>query len=235
MGQNAGGCREWFWAFVLEKYTVYRIAPSRGRDVIKEVLGEDYNGLVGRDGWAAYNCLTKARHQSCLAHHLARARNILEFDHRGAARVPHAVTRILKAALVLRDRRPEISAHGFAVARGRIEARMNRLLSWRPTWSPNRKFLRHLRNERPHLFTFLYRPEIEATNWPAEQAIRPAVITRKVCGGGNRTDRGVYAQQILASIIRTCVQQGRDALEIFVRAFHARRPVRFALAHGPSG
>ena len=143
--------------------------------------------------------------------------------------------RVLKAALVLRDRRPEISAHGFAVARGRIEARMNRLLSWRPTWSPNRKFLRHLRNERPHLFTFLYRPEIEATNWPAEQAIRPAVITRKVCGGGNRTDRGVYAQQILASIIRTCVQQGRDALEIFVRAFHARRPIRFALAHGPSG
>ena len=39
------------------------------------------------------------------------------------------------------------------------------------------------------------------TNWRAEQAIRPAVVTRKVCGG-NRTRHGADTQQILASIVR---------------------------------
>lgn len=35
-------------------------------------------------------------------------------------------------------------------------------------------------------FTFLRESGIEATNWPAEQSIRPAVANRKVWGG-NRT------------------------------------------------
>lgn len=232
-GWKVGGRREWLWTFVTKKYTVYRIAPSRGHDVIESVLGANYAGLVGRDGWAAYDFLTEATHQSCLAHHLARAADILEFAHRGAARFAHAVTRVLRDSLRLRDRRSELSTHGFAAARGRIEARMDRLLEWQPTWGPNAKFVRHLRDERPHLFTFLYHPEIEATNWPAEQAIRPAVITRKVCGGGNRTRRGARAQEILVSFLRTCAQQGRDAIKLFVRALRSRRQVRFALALAP--
>ena len=51
------------------------------------------------------------------------------------------------------------------------------------------RFAKHLANEFPAVFLFLCDPSIEATNWRAEQAIRPAVVTRKVCGG-NRTRRG---------------------------------------------
>jgi transposase len=36
--------------------------------------------------------------------------------------------------------------------------------------------------ERDALFTFLNCPSLEATNWPAEQAIRPVVVARKVWG-----------------------------------------------------
>ena len=43
--------------------------------------------------------------------------------------------------------------------------------------------------EFPAIFTFLWDPSVDATNWRAEQAIRPAVVTRKVCGG-NRTRKG---------------------------------------------
>ncbi|MDE3075266.1 MAG: transposase [Chloroflexota bacterium] len=59
------------------------------------------------------------------------------------------------------------------------------------------------------LFTYLTRDGVEATNWRAEQAIRPAVVNRKVWGG-NRTSAGAHTQQVLASVLRTCQQQARD-------------------------
>ena len=83
---------------------------------------------------------------------------------------------------------------------------MNRLLSWNPTDNENRKLLEHLRNERDALFTFLHDPKVPASNYWGEQAIRPAVVTRKVWGG-NRTARGAHTQGTLASFLRSCDQQ----------------------------
>ena len=47
---------------------------------------------------------------------------------------------------------------------------------------------------------------VDATNWRAEHAIRPAVVTRKV-GGGDRTRHGADTQQVLASVVRTAHQR----------------------------
>jgi transposase len=54
-------------------------------------------------------------------------------------------------------------------------------------------------NERQHLLTFLTAPAIQATNWRAEQAIRPAVVNRK-SWGGNRTSHGAHVQQNVCPI-----------------------------------
>ena len=60
------------------------------------------------------------------------------------------------------------------------------------------------------MFTFLYCHGLDATNYRAEQAIRPMVVTRKVWGG-NRTEKGAYTQSVLVSILQTCRQQLRPA------------------------
>ena len=52
------------------------------------------------------------------------------------------------------------------------------------------------------------------------------MITRKLSGGGNRTDRGAHVQEVLVSVIRTCAQQGRDALALLVSAFYATSPLK---------
>ena len=62
------------------------------------------------------------------------------------------------------------------------------------------------------MFTFFHCPGLDATNHKAEQAVRWMVIARKVWGG-NRTWAGAQTQQILVSIMRTCWQQDRDALD----------------------
>jgi transposase len=227
------GLMAWLWVAVTPKITLYRIAPSRGGDVVEDLLGADFAGLLCRDGWAPYRALEKATHQSCLAHHLARAGEILEVAQRGAARFAHALIRVLKSALDLRDRRDELTGHGFAVLRGKVRAALDRVLAREPEYEPNARFVKHLRNEAPHLLTFLDHPEVEATNWLAEQAIRPAVITRKLSGGGNKTTRGAHVQEVLMSVLRTCVQQGRDALDLFVTAFRAPQPILLGLAPRP--
>jgi transposase len=50
---------------------------------------------------------------------------------------------------------------------------------------------------------------VHATNWRAEQAIRPAVVCRKQWGG-NATWDGARTWQVLASVLRTAAQQHRD-------------------------
>jgi transposase len=81
----------------------------------------------------------------------------------------------------------------------------------------------------------LHDPSVPASNWWGEQAIRPAVVTRKVWGG-NRTTSGALTQQTIASVLRTCRQQGVDAFNIIEDVLCSPRP-RVAslpsLASGP--
>ncbi len=69
---------------------------------------------------------------------------------------------------------------------------------------------------RDHLFTFLYRDEVEPTNNAAERALRPAVLSRKL-SAGNHSPTGSYTHAVLASLAQTARQNGRN----FVRAARA--------------
>src|SRR5206468_4166108 len=135
--------------------------------------------------------------------------------------------RILQHALDVRDRRAAgtISAHGVDVARGHLFNQVLDLLGDPGTIEEIRRFARHLIVELPALFSFLVDPALDATNWRAEQALRPAIITRKVCGGGNRSRRGADTQQVLASILRSAHQRGLDTTEVLTTLLRAPTPI----------
>ena len=116
-----------------------------------------------------------------------------------------------------------ISGHGLAVARGRLEKRLDRLLNCKPSHEGNRTFRNHLAKHREEILTFLYHDDIEATNWPAEQAMRPAVVNRKVFGG-NRTPAGARAQEVLGSVFATCTQNAIKALTFLSHLIRAPAP-----------
>ena len=86
------------------------------------------------------------------------------------------------------------------------------------------RFQAHLIVEFDAIFSFLFDPTLDATNWRAEQALRPAVVTRKMCGGGNRTAHGAQTQQVLASVLRTAHQRGLDTTDLFVKLLRAPTP-----------
>lgn len=223
-GWKVGGHLHWLWTATTPTTTVYAILAGRGYPEAAILLGEDFNGVIVRDGWAPYRRFTKALHQTCVAHLLRRAR-LLAADHPRARFVP-VVTAILRQALTLRDRflQGHLSIHGLAVARGRLLERLNRQLDHPGTVRDVRRFAAHLAVEWPALFTFLFDPTtIDATNWRAEQALRPAVVTRKVCGG-NRTARGATTQQVLASVVRTAVQRDLNPHDVVVSMLRHRTP-----------
>mgnify|MGYP003476833784 FL=1 len=231
-GWRVGGRLHWLWAVATPDTTVYAIQRGRGYPEAATLLGEDFAGVIVRDGWAPYRRFTSAMHQTCLAHLLRRSRELLT-DHPRATFVADVRT-ILQQALRLRDRHLDgrVSAHGVAVARGHLIERMSRRLERPGTLSDVRRFAAHLAVEWPALFTFLFDPTtIDATNWRAEQALRPAVVTRKVCGG-NRSPVGAQTQQILASVLRTARQRQLNPHAVLVSMLCARTPiVPVALQH----
>jgi transposase len=319
-------CKRWLWAFVGDGVTVYAIG-SRGYEDAERVLGENFDGVLERDGWGAYRGFVKARHQTCLNHLLKRCRELIDESVAGQARIPHTVRTLLKDALGLRDRyawlldgeqelcgailaelqrkplegevidgeaieeepidipagaraplalpsagatcageiideqpagepaqrhtEPGAARHdcqvaalpalaplaasepgppdalqaarGLAAERAKLEDRLQRLLKGNPTHEPNRKLLAHLQRERDHVFTFLKFPGVQATNWRAEQAIRPAVVNRKNWGG-NKTPQGAHTQTVTMSVIRSARQQQLDPIELMAQAQRQRSP-----------
>ena len=213
-GWKVGGRLHWLWDFVTDLFTLYVIRPSRGVEVAAEVLGIDYPGRMTHDGWAPYDKFLHAIHQQCLQHLLRRAQEIIEQFGAKSSRFAVKVRDFILDALGLRDRRRDnnIGDSGYAIARGRLEKRLDRLLAVRRRSKPCRTFRNHLDKHRHQLLTFLYEEDLEATNWPAEQAIRPAVVNRKVFGG-NRTWTGAHALEVLASLFATCRQNKIDALD----------------------
>ncbi len=137
---------------------------------------------------------------------------------RGRGReIPRAVKAILLGALDLRDRRDadEMGEKDFQAELTGLQERLLLQLA-RPVSgadSPQGRLLRHLYCEFDALFTFLREPRLPATNWMAEQALRPAVVNRKVWGG-NRTWMGACHQERLMSVLRTSRQQHMNPVAI---------------------
>ena len=162
---------------------MYAIRPGRSFDDAVTILGADFAGVLVRDGWAPYRRFTGALHQSCLAHLFRRCRT-LRADHPrsplGSPRAgrPHRRPRAPRSAGCPRDHRagPRWGPRALACPPGPAH-RHGAPLCRRPNASPgisDREF--------PAVLAFLWAPDVDATNWRAEHAIRPAVVNRQICG-----------------------------------------------------
>ena len=221
-GWKVGGLLQWLWGFVTRTAVAYVIRPSRGFDVPAEILGADYAGLLVHDGWGPYDGFKKARHQQCLFHFLVRCRELLETARGAAVLFPRAIKALLLDSIDLRDRRDDgkVSPHGLSVAHGRLQARLDRLVTPVKSNPDNERFAKHLEKHADEVFTFLRNPAIEPTNRLGEQAMRPAVVNRKVWGG-NRTQAGADAQGRLLTVFQTCAKRAVDAVNYLSRALRA--------------
>lgn len=223
-GWRIGILSAWLWVFTNRQLTVYTIKESRGHEVVVEILGKEFAGILSSDCFAAYDhkALREWLKQKCLGHILKDLSQMEEEKTRGAVRFAQDVIAVLRAALDLRDRKPTLPPADFAAAAARIEARLDKLIDEkrRVTDPDNLRLAKRLRKQREHLLRFLYVDGLDATNNQAERMLRPAVITRKT-SGCNRTDGGAETHSILASILVTCRQQALPMVDFLVKVQRA--------------
>ena len=218
-GWRVGGRTAWLHAFVSERSTCYVIDPTRSHQPAEQLLGLDWSGTLVHDGWSVYNRFTRALHQQCLGHLQRRCQELLATAVRGAVRFPRAVLQLIHRGYALRRawRGHRLSGDRLAEEGLQLACGLESLASGRFTHEPNRRLARHILGHAIHWFLFLIDPTIDATNYRAEQAIRPAVVNRKVWGG-NRTWQGARVQSIVTSVIRTCEQRSADPLAFLLQA-----------------
>jgi len=231
-GWRIGGKSAWLHVAVTPDAVAYLVHEKRGFEAMALLLGAGYAGKMTHDGWAPYNKFFHAIHQTCLAHLLRRCAELLETAVRGAVRFPRRVKAMLQQALAIRDRRdggdllPATATRWAAT----LDQQMERLLLPIKQHAGNERLAEHLWNHRAELFTFLRHAEVDATNYRAEQAIRPAVVNRKVWGG-NRTPAGAVAQSILMTVLATARQrshEGMDFISQVLRSLPGHRPTLLA-------
>jgi transposase len=223
-GWRVEGLSSWLWVAATEDATAYNVASGRGFDQACDLVADDYAGVIIRDGWGPYRRYEQATHQSCVAHLLRRASEMATDLPDWARGTPRQVKDLLCDALDARDADP---AERAAVAEHVVEM-IELLYEQAHPHDENRKLVKHLYNEREAIVTFLTHPGVEATNWRGEQAIRPAVVNRKVWGG-NRTWRGASTQGTITSVLRTATQQGVDAIDYLARYARAPDPASISL------
>src|SRR5690606_12683661 len=103
-GWRVDGRPAWLHAFVGLPATCYEIAPTRSIEPARRLLGMDWSGLFGHDGWSVYDRFTAATHQQCFAHLLGRCESLIESGTGGALAFPRGVKELLLRGLEYRDR-----------------------------------------------------------------------------------------------------------------------------------
>ena len=219
-GWRIGVLSAWLWVFTSERITVYTIRESRAHEVVVEILGREFAGVLVSDCFRAYDAkvLEGWLKQKCFAHLVREFAKLEREKTRGAVRFPRALLAVLREALKLREERSQLPQPEFQARVQKLEQRLDvQINAGRQFSDPdNARLAQRLRKQRAHLFTFLTREGVEATNNRAERALRPAVIVRKT-GGCNRQPSGAKTHAILASLLVTIKQQGGNPLETMAR------------------
>lgn len=215
-GWRMGVLSAWLWVFTSQRITVYTIQERRSHEVVVEVLGRRFLGVLVSDCFLAYDhqALSDWLKQKCLAHLLRDLSKLEREKTRGAVRFARELLAVLREALALREQQPALEPTTFEAQQAELEAKLDALISpQRQLTDPdNARLAKRLRKQRKHLLRFLEVKGVEATNNRAERALRPAVIVRKT-GGCNKTARGARTHAVLASLLVTLKQQGREVLD----------------------
>ena len=202
-GFHVDGRKYWLWSFrSSENDVLVVITDSRGRDVVKETMGDDFHGPVIVDGWSAYSYLTII--QRCWAH-LIREVDAFKSSGNGMKLSDeiHSMFSDLKEALKSKDmdQRKDMKI----VFDSRIEDLVKRYDPYGELHKP----VEYIRNGLGSWFTCSLYPGMEPTNNLAEQAMREHVVIRKIIGTF-RSESGSQNYQYIASLLSTWRLKGKN-------------------------
>jgi len=223
-GHKDCGDKLWAWCFRASLFTVFHIDPSRGSDVLKEILTETFGGTLGSDYFSAYlkflaDCGVMI--QFCWAHLIRDIRFLAEHRDKSLSLWGRKLLDWVRKLFETWHRAGQLTKAGFARSMARIRRGFLKAVRRPPPRGEAQTLADRFRGRRADsYFHFLTMPGIEPTNNQTEQAIRHLVIDRHITQG-TRGRRGRQWCQRVWTILATCRQQKRRVFEFFCQALNA--------------
>ena len=224
-GHKNNGKRMWTWCFRAALFTLFKISPSRGSEVLIEVLGQEFDGILGCDYFSAYRKYMKDGSvlvQFCLAHFIRDVKFLAGHPDEQNRLYGEAILEPLRKLFAIIHRRDEYpTSEGFRRALGRVRndlvwAVMGESPHTREALNLEARFDKHVDS----YFLFITTPGVEPTNNLAEQAIRFVAIHRRLTQG-TRSEAGQSWCERIWTVIQTCTQQGRSIFEFLYESVTA--------------
>ena len=206
---RVNGKNQWEWVFQNDQVCFHVIRPSRGGDVIEEVMGEHRPQIWVSDLFSAQKTHPATKWQVCLAHQLRDCQYGIDA---GDEVFSGRMKKLLLRAFVLQRRWSELAQSTRYQYRCRLYRDLETVLALLPTQEDGIRLRKRYLELRENLFLFLDDPTIPPTNNASEQALRWSVIFRKVTNGF-RSDWGRDLFAAVRSIVNTGHRQGLSAFE----------------------
>lgn len=201
---KVNGIKWWLWVFGNSHSAYYTIDRSRGKDVVRRILGEVFLGILVVDGWKAYLSLLCEK-QSCMAHLLRKIRNL----HHAFPKLRSVLSFYIQFRKILRDgeklqsRKGELESKIFKRRLAKLHSRLEKLLQWKNPNEILKDIIKKVKNQQPKILTFVDNPGVPCHNNFGEYLMRIGVLKRKI-SFGSKSSQGAEAYAILLSIYVTC-------------------------------
>ena len=215
-GWRIGIISSWLWVVCSELFTIYVIVPHRRASVVREILGEDFEGLLMRDGWRSYDTQLDYQMLRCLLHLMHNAENLEDTQGGEAGESMGLFVLWIEGVFALRKQAGELSEQEYQREAMAFVEWFDEFVEAEPESESNRRFAQRLGEIRAQVVPIIEDPELPATNSLGERQIRPAVVHRKI-SAGNKTQHGAETLSTLASLAATSRQQSTSFFTVVQR------------------
>lgn len=232
-GHKENGGRFWTWVFRAELYVLFKIDKSRGSKVLLDVLGEDFNGVLGCDYFSAYHKYMKDFNitlQFCIAHLIRDIKYLTGLPDAQTKAYGKKLLAAVKEMFKVIHGRETLAPDTFDRA---LENARQTIMDTALTDVPSKldkngketkreafNMAKRFRDNGKAYFVFITTPGMAPTNNIAEQAVRFVVIDRRITQG-TRSEKGRETNERLWTVVGTCAIQDRSAFEFILQAIRA--------------
>ena len=201
-GFKVSGVQFWLWAFTTETETLVVIRQSRGKKVLKEVLGKTYDGIIVCDGLRSYASYA-TRLQRCWSHILREVGHVAE-KHEEAVPLCKALHRLYTKLVTVLETEPPPEKRKYLHRRA-----LATLRRWTGRDYATEKVVKladKIKTASKSMLTFVLHPYVEPTNNRVERALREHVVIRKIIGT-LRNSKGTRIHETVMTMLATWKQQ----------------------------
>ena len=202
---NQNGRSEWLWGFFTINIAFFTFFAKRGGEIIEQVLGKNFKGILGCDGWITYKIFSQKHGillQRCWAHLIREVKSVCK-DAEGLHDAYIWMKDIFEKVKKTRKLKTE------SLRKKKYQELVKDMDRWIQVYHSRRQMrelITKVKNGKENWFTCVLHPEIEPTNNSAERGIRKFVILRKIMNC-LRSEQGKQTTQTLLSLCQTWKQQ----------------------------